>query len=285
MFEKLFGSAISKGFKTIFSPDNETISFMLGYLPFFLFLKLVFTYFNTELINTLAADPEAVPVKLSFLTSAAGLAFALSVIPIYIYIIQKSTNKTNINNNYYNFLLDPNLYRVFFLILLTTLILGSLSGLFFGLLISLSVPLVISAITLSAIGLFAFYLLIRLYFIVPHISLGKKIELKKLFRASKGHFWVMIASLFVVSIPAILLSMGLNYVFTGNVLGLQTALPSEILTSHAQQIPLGLNDILRAAGDFIVQYLSLSSIAALADLYKNIVITSDPQTLTQNTGE
>lgn len=273
MFEKMFGSAISRGFKTIFSPDRGTINFMLGYFPLFIFLELSISYLNVDLLKALTVDSG----NLSKITITSlsifvvGLFSISSILPPYIYISKKINSAERLSNNYYSYFLKKEFYVLFGIFILLTVFFGLLIGAFLP-------PKVLSdfysiqpywtALYVAVIASVGVFIFVRLCLLIPHVSMGNPIEAKKIFKASRGHFWILIVSFFVVSIPALLFSLGLNYVFSGTLL----AIPQNVSAITAfQDSPLGLQDVLKACARFLVQYLGLAAIASLAELYKHIL--------------
>lgn len=274
MFEKMFGSAISRGFKTIFSPDRGTINFMLGYFPLFIFLELSISYLNVDLLRVLTLDSDNIfkitMTSLSFFF--VGIFLVCSILPPYIYISKKINSVEGLRNNYYSYFLKKEFYVLFGIFIISTIFFGVLIGAFLP-------PKVLSdfydiqpywtALYVAVIASIGIFILIRLCLLTPHISLGNPIEIKKIFKASQGHFWVLVVSFIVVSIPALLFSLGLNYVLSGAFVSIPQNVSA--LTASLEDSPLGLNDVLGACGRFIVQYLGLATIASLAELYKHIL--------------
>lgn len=273
MFEKMFGSAISRGFKTIFSPDRGTINFMLGYFPLFILLQLSISYLNVDLLKSLTVDSGNLSkITLTSLSIfVVGLISISSILPPYIYISKKINSAEVLSNNYYSYFLRKELYILFVTIVLFATFFGLLFGLFLPPKILTEYYVIqpywaaLYVAVIASIGVFIF---IRVCLLMPHVSLGNSIAIKKIFKASRGHFWILIVSFFVVSIPALLFSLGLNYILSGTLV----SIPQSVSTiTPLQDSPLGLHEVLGACGRFLVHYLGLATIASLAELYKHIL--------------
>lgn len=261
MFEKMFGSAIACGFKTIFSPDRGTVNFMLGYLPLFILLELSVSYLNIDSIALLWGDSKNFfQITVTTLTFfVLGVLALCSSVPPYLYISQKIIGREPLSHNYYTYFMRKEFFFLLFFVILNLLFsigMIALPSSVFGL--------------IGLIGgiLFWLFFLVRLSLLIPHVSLGRPFQIKKIFQASRGHFWHLGVSVFVASIPALVFTLGLQYLFPGKTGPLFLGGQEEI---YLPRDPIGLYDVLKAFGDFIAHYLSLASIASLADLYRRII--------------